>query len=232
MRPCPAPEMKTKASFYLILAASVPLLLTLIAGKARGQSALDGFDPQASSTVHSIAVQRDGKILLGGVFNQILGVPRNGIARINLDGTLDDTFNANIDDQSYIIAMAIQADGKILASGNFRDASLGYMARLDPVTGAADSFNSTGGQPPFGDYHSAGRQDPGRRIFYDHWWNKRAISSRGSTRLLALLIPSMRISARAEAATLMPSPCSQTARCLSVDISPRWEDSHVKAWSG
>ena len=148
MRPCPAPEMKTKASFYLILAASVPLLLTLIAGKARGQSALDGFDPQASSTVGSIAVQRDGKILLGGVFNQVLGVPRNGIARLNLDGTLDNTFNANLDDQSYITAMALQADGKILASGNFRDASIGYMARLDPVTGAAESFGSTGGQPP------------------------------------------------------------------------------------
>ena len=115
--------MKTKASFYLILAASVPLLLTLIAGKARGQSALDGFDPQATSVVGSIAVQRDGKILLGGVFTQVLGVPRNGIARLNPDGTLDDTFNANLDDHRYITAMALQADGKILASGNLGDLS-------------------------------------------------------------------------------------------------------------
>ena len=108
--------MAGKAASSLI---AIGLLATCMAGMTYGQSALDGFDPQATSMVHSIAVQRDGKILLGGVFNQILGVPRNGIARINPDGTLDDTFNANIGNQGYIIAMAIQADGKILVSGYF-----------------------------------------------------------------------------------------------------------------
>ena len=107
------------------------------------------FDPQANATVHAIAVQRDGKILLGGNFNQVLGVPRNGIARLNPDGTLDDTFNAkHSTTHGLIIAIAIQPDGKILVAGySAISGSVGgqvrrNMARLDPVTGAADSFDS------------------------------------------------------------------------------------------
>jgi hypothetical protein len=36
---------------------------------AFGQSALDGFDPNANNQVRSIAVQADGKILAGGISN-------------------------------------------------------------------------------------------------------------------------------------------------------------------
>ena len=70
----------------------IPWLLLLgQLGFAYGQSALDGFDPQATSTVDTIALQQDGKILLGGSFTSILGAVRNGIARLNSDGTLDET---------------------------------------------------------------------------------------------------------------------------------------------
>ena len=121
---------------------------------ADAQSALDGFDPQTTSTVYTIALQGDGKILLGGPFNQLLGVPRIGMARLNRDGTLDDTFNANIGNDGYIYAIALQADGKILVSGFSGDGgSIGgqqrlYMARLDPATGTADSFDPSPDQPP------------------------------------------------------------------------------------
>ena len=37
----------------------------------------DSFDPNANSTVRSIAVQADGKILAGGVFTSIGGQARN-----------------------------------------------------------------------------------------------------------------------------------------------------------
>jgi hypothetical protein len=42
----------------------------------------DSFDPNANSTVRSIAVQADGKILAGGLFTSIGGQPRNRIARL------------------------------------------------------------------------------------------------------------------------------------------------------
>ena len=49
---------------------------------------------------YSIAVQADGKILVGGCFTSIGGQARNYIARLNADGTVDATFNPNAD--SYV----------------------------------------------------------------------------------------------------------------------------------
>lgn len=41
------------------------------AGQARGQSALDGFDPNANGKVYVVIVQPDGKIVLGGEFTTL-----------------------------------------------------------------------------------------------------------------------------------------------------------------
>ena len=105
------------------------------------------FNPNANGTVYAIAVQADGKILLGGDFTTLSpngggAATRNRIARLNPDGTLDTVINPNA--SSTIFAIAVQADGKILASGNFT--SIGgqarnRIARLDATTGLADSFN-------------------------------------------------------------------------------------------
>ena len=96
----------------------------------------------AGSGVYATAVQLDGKILIGGYFDEVLGVLRRKIARLNADGTLDTAFNPNAND--IVISIAVQADGKILVGGVF--SSIGGqtrngIARLDPTTGLADSFN-------------------------------------------------------------------------------------------
>ena len=76
------------------------------------------LDPNAVGiSVTAIAVQTDGKILIGGAFNTILGVTRKYIARLNTDGTLDTTFNTGTD--GYVGAIAVQVDGKILIGGEF-----------------------------------------------------------------------------------------------------------------
>ncbi len=105
------------------------------------------FDPNASGLVYSIAVQSNGKILIGGDFSSITpnggaGFIRNRIARLNIDGTLDTVFNPN--SSGGILSIAVQADGKVLAGGQF--ISIGgqprnNIARLDAVTGLADSFD-------------------------------------------------------------------------------------------
>jgi uncharacterized delta-60 repeat protein len=102
-----------------------------------------------SNDVLATAVQPDGKILIGGLFSTVLGVPRNRIARLNTDGTLDMTFDPNAN--SEVDRIAVQADGKILVGGQFNDHGngtisiggqpLNHMARLDATTGLADSFN-------------------------------------------------------------------------------------------
>ena len=116
-------------------------------GVVRGQSALDGFDPNANGIIRVVVVQPDGKILIGGDFTSLspnggAAVTRNFMARLNPDGTLDTNFNPNASGE--VAAIAVQADGKVLAGGVFT--SIGgqsrfFLARLDATTGAADSFN-------------------------------------------------------------------------------------------
>jgi uncharacterized delta-60 repeat protein len=117
----------------------------------------DSFDPNANGTyVNSIAVQADGKILAGGFFTNIGGQTRNNIARLDATTGLADSFDPNAN--SYVQSIAVQADGKILAGGNF---SAGFgtptiggqtrnrIARLDPNTGLADSFDPNANGPVF-----------------------------------------------------------------------------------
>ena len=83
---------------------------------------VDGnFNPGASVDygINSVAVQTDGKIILGGGFTMYQGASRNGITRINSDGSRDDTFDpgTGVDDQ--ITAVALQPDGKVVIGGYF-----------------------------------------------------------------------------------------------------------------
>jgi uncharacterized delta-60 repeat protein len=123
------------------------LLLASSAMSVCGQSALDGFDPNANGAIRVFVVQPDGKILIGGYFTTLSpnggpAVPRNYIARLNTDGTLDTAFNPNAN--NIVTSIAVQADGKILVAGYFSGAnSIGgqtrnFIARLDATTGAAD----------------------------------------------------------------------------------------------
>ncbi|HVQ36065.1 MAG TPA: delta-60 repeat domain-containing protein, partial [Pyrinomonadaceae bacterium] len=79
-----------------------------------------------ASSVRVIAVQCDGKIIIGGFFDQYDGMSRNNIARINSDGSLDPTFNPGSGtsgneffENGAIEAIVIQPDGKILIGGSF-----------------------------------------------------------------------------------------------------------------
>src|SRR6266404_4460944 len=78
-------EATQKATSLLF---SIALLLAGGAAAVRGQSALDGFDPDANGTILVVVVQPDGKILIGGDFtllrpNGAALVTRNHIARLN-----------------------------------------------------------------------------------------------------------------------------------------------------
>jgi hypothetical protein len=127
--------------------AALPLLFFALTALARGQSALDGFNPVPDRRVSVSVVQPDGKILIGGsfttiAFNAVGAVPRVGIARLNADGSLDTAFNP--DANGSVHAIAVQADGKILVGGTFTTIggqARNRIARLDGTTGLADSFD-------------------------------------------------------------------------------------------
>ncbi len=65
----------------------------------------------------ALAIQPDGKIVIGGSFTSINGITRNRIARLHGDGSLDLNFNPNSNGEVY--CLAVRADGKILVGGNF-----------------------------------------------------------------------------------------------------------------
>ena len=72
--------------------------------------------------VQALALQADGKILVAGSFTTIGGggtgtTTRNTLARLNADGSLDPSFNPGANGQ--VVALAVQADGKILVGGGF-----------------------------------------------------------------------------------------------------------------
>jgi uncharacterized delta-60 repeat protein len=90
------------------------------------------FNPSVVNTfglgsVSALAIQPDNRILLGGTFATVNGVSRNGIARLQADGSLDAQFHLSQDSLGLIIpffnvqvyTLALQPDGQVLIGGDF-----------------------------------------------------------------------------------------------------------------
>jgi uncharacterized delta-60 repeat protein len=138
-------------------------------GRFTTQGMVDGvvdttFNPGADGSVSAVAVQADGKILVGGLFGMIGGggtgtTPRQRIARLNTDGSVDTTFNPGADGD--VSAFAIQADGKIVVGGSF--ANLGGAARSRIGRLNADgTIDPTFNPGVFGQAHSLALQADGK----------------------------------------------------------------------
>ena len=88
---------------------------------------VNGTTPMFSGVIISIAIQSDGKILIGGDFTLYNGqAGKSYLIRLNADGTEDTTFSANAVVNGVtprftanVNAITIQPDGKILVGGNF-----------------------------------------------------------------------------------------------------------------
>ena len=86
----------------------------------------------ANDNVNCLALQTDGKILVGGSFTNLGGQPRTRLARLAADGTLDTTFDPRADNIVY--SLVEQADGNILVGGSFTNLSgqaRNYLGRPD-----------------------------------------------------------------------------------------------------
>jgi uncharacterized delta-60 repeat protein len=98
-----------------------------------------GVDPSfnagtpPNAPVRAIAVQPDGRILIGGEFSTVNGINRAGIARLNVTGTLDGSFNPGAGPNAAVLAIALQTDGRVLVGGAFsafNGALRPYLVRL------------------------------------------------------------------------------------------------------
>jgi uncharacterized delta-60 repeat protein len=79
------------------------------------------FDPGsgASGEVISVASTEEGKVVMGGLFTSVNRVPRNRVARLNADGSVDATFDIGSGADNVVRVIRMQADGKILVGGQF-----------------------------------------------------------------------------------------------------------------
>lgn len=99
-----------------------------------------------SGTVYSIALQSDGKILVGGLFTSYNGLTEKNIIRLNPDGTKDTSFITGSGFNLTVTNIQVQLDGKILVGGDFNtyDGVSGkQIVRLN-TNGSKDISFSTG----------------------------------------------------------------------------------------
>jgi uncharacterized delta-60 repeat protein len=91
---------------------------TLDRSFGEGLSGAVGRDVNAA--VHAIAVQSDGRILIGGSFTSVNGTPRQGLARLYEDGSLDPTFADGLTiEGGSIMAIRLQGADRVLIAGDF-----------------------------------------------------------------------------------------------------------------
>jgi len=112
----------------------------------------------ANATVECLALQSDGRIIVGGQFTSVGGTGRGRIARLHSGGAVDGSFGANAD--GFVLSVAVHSDDKVLLGGDFftiGGISRPHLARLtaggtldlafNPGTGANDTVNAVVFQP-------------------------------------------------------------------------------------
>lgn len=104
-----------------------------------------GFAPSFNDSVYALAVQADGRILVGGQFSSAGGVPRSGLARLATNGSVEAAL-AVPDDR--VRAIGVQADGRIVIGGEFD--SVGATPRVGVARLLADGTLDTGFVPQVG----------------------------------------------------------------------------------
>ena len=113
--------------------------------------------------VRALALQANGRVVVGGDFTQLNGASRNRIGRLNRDGTLDASFLPGEGADGPVNTMAVQPDGGILAGGGFANFDGLPMAGLVRLTG--DAIPRFGPSERGSDgFHLTLACDPGQRI--------------------------------------------------------------------
>jgi hypothetical protein len=102
-----------------------------------------------NGSVFALALQTNQQLIVGGDFTQANKVPRNCIARLNADGSLDTSFSspaAGMGANDQVRAVAVQTDGRIVIGGFFTNVNsvvVNRIARLN-YDGTLDSLFNPG----------------------------------------------------------------------------------------
>jgi uncharacterized delta-60 repeat protein/uncharacterized repeat protein (TIGR01451 family) len=107
-------------------------------------AAFDGISSDLNGAVRALAVQPDGRILIGGLFTSVSGGTYNYIARLNADGSTDTNFNVGVGCNNNVQALVLDDQLRILVGGAFTQASgvtRNGLTRLNPDGTVDPSIN-------------------------------------------------------------------------------------------
>lgn len=136
----------------LIFSLCVGILLSFLLTKltpfyVHGSDTSGGVDSSFSNfvvgpdyDVNTIATYNDGRILIGGYFDNYNNIEAHAVARINQDGALDNSFTSGLPSNFYATHVEILDNGKILVRGEI--SSTGYIYRLNSDGSLDNSFNT------------------------------------------------------------------------------------------
>ncbi len=98
----------------------------------------------ADGNVMAVLLQKDGKILICGDFNEVNDSPFPHIARLKADGSLDGSFHPDGEMANELWTLAVQSDGRILVGGRNREnqEARPFLARLNPDGSRDASFQA------------------------------------------------------------------------------------------
>jgi uncharacterized delta-60 repeat protein len=102
------------------------------------------FQPVAANhLINHVKLQPNGRILIAGGFSGIGTTPVLRLARLQTEGTLDDSFRTPLAANDFIRNLHVQADGKILLTGSFPSLNRKVL-RLNADGTLDDSFSTPG----------------------------------------------------------------------------------------
>lgn len=104
----------------------------------------DGFD----KTIRTLSLQQDQKLIVGGDYLNLNGIPSSYLNRLETDGTIDAGFNTGTGFNGKIYDSYIQNNGKIIISGSFTSYNgnnSGRLIRLNQDGSQDTSFNTSTG---------------------------------------------------------------------------------------
>jgi uncharacterized delta-60 repeat protein len=126
-------QWSDRGSYALVASNSLGMATSSVAIVTVNLATADSFNPVGDFDVFALAVQRDGRILVGGEFNRLGGQLHTGLGRLNADGTLDTDFLPAVDD--LVTSLAVQPDGRVLVGGLFTRLGVEPRANLGRLNG-------------------------------------------------------------------------------------------------
>jgi len=136
-------------NYNVVVTSAFGSVTSAVATLAVNLSLPDALNSAPDDQVRALAIQPDGKIVLGGNFSHVAGKTTYCLGRLNADGTYDTNFNPgyyNPGANSSVDCVAVQPDGKILVGGWFTllaEQACNRLGRLNPDGSFDTGFNPT-----------------------------------------------------------------------------------------